>query len=185
MNPSTAEILRAIEAAPSENVVVLPNNKNVIGTAKETPALTKKHVRIVPTRSVQAGVSALLAYSPDAPLDETASNMEDAAAAVSAGAVCKATRDVELDGHRVRRGAYIGLLDDRVVAVASTPAGALDRLLEGRATSGSVVTIYTGDAVSEKDAEGVADRVRAKVPDAEVEVVKGGQPHYDYLVSIE
>jgi hypothetical protein len=185
MNPSTAEILRAIEAAPSENVVVLPNNKNVIGTANETPALTKKHVRIVPTRSVQAGISALLAYSPDTPLDENASNMEDAAASVSAGAVCKATRDVELDGHRVRRGAYIGLLDDRVVAVAPTAAGALDRLIEGRAPSGSVVTIYTGDAVSEEDAKRAVSQVRAKVPDAEVEVIRGGQPHYDYLVSIE
>jgi dihydroxyacetone kinase-like predicted kinase len=185
MNPSTAEILRAIEAAPSEDVIVLPNNKNVIGTAKETPALTNKRVRIVPTRSVQAGISALLAYSPDSPLEENATNMEDAAATVSAGAVCKATRDVELDGHNVRRGAYIGLLDDKVVAVASTPAGALDRLIEGRAPSGSVVTIYTGDAVSEEEAERATSQVRARVPSAEVEVVRGGQPHYDYLVSIE
>lgn len=185
MNPSTAEILRAIEAAPSEDVIVLPNNKNVIGTAREISALTSKRVRIVPTRSVQAGISALLAYSPDAALDENASNMEGAATEVSAGAVCRATRDVELDGHDVRRGIYIGLLDDRVVAVASSPAEALDRLLEGRARSGSVVTIYTGDAVSDEDAQRAASQVRSSAPAAEVEVVRGGQPHYDYLVSIE
>lgn len=185
MNPSTAEILRAIEAAPSDNVIVLPNNKNVIGTAKETPGLSKKQVRVVPTRSVQAGIAALLAFSPDASFDENAGHMQDAAGAVVAGAVCKATRDVTMDGHDVKKDSYIGLLDDEIVATGATPLAALTAAVRGKAGAGSVVTLYSGAGVSGKAAGAAEEKLRQLLPGAELELVNGGQPHYEFLVSIE
>ncbi|MSQ09348.1 MAG: DAK2 domain-containing protein [Dehalococcoidia bacterium] len=185
MNPSTAEILRAIEAAPSDSVIVLPNNKNVIGTAKETPGLTDKQVRIVPTRSVQAGISALLAFSPDAPLDENAGHMQEAAGAVVAGAVCKATRSVIMDGHDVEKDSYIGLLDDEIVATGATPLAALLATITGQAAEGDVVTLYSGVDVAETAAAEAAEEVRRLLPGAELELVAGGQPHYEFLISIE
>jgi dihydroxyacetone kinase-like predicted kinase len=185
MNPSTAEILRAIEAAPSDNVIVLPNNKNVIGTANETPALTGKRVTVVPTRSMQAGIAALLAFSPDATLEENSGHMKEAAAAVSAGAVCAATRDVTMDGVDVRRGDYIGLLDEHVVAKAAAPGEALAGLLKERTKDGSVVTVYYGAGVSRKDAVGALAKLKKLLPGVEIELVPGGQPHYEFLVSIE
>jgi hypothetical protein len=185
MNPSTADLLKAVEAARSDSVLILPNNKNVIGTAGQVPGLTQKHVRVVPTRSMQAGVSALLALSPESALDENAAAMGAAAKDVVAVAVCKSTRDVKMNGRKVSEGDYIGIVGDDIIAAAPGSQEALLASLDRRVTAGSVVTVYYGAGISKAEAEAAAEKLRSSHPGAEVELVEGGQPHYEYLAAVE
>ncbi len=185
MNPSTAELVKAVEAANSDAVVLLPNNKNVVGTARQVQALTKKQVRVVPTRTMQAGIAALLGFSLDASLEANAAEMADAAKAVTAIAVSRSTRDVTLGGVSVRKGEFIAVEGDDIVAAAGRPGDVLVQAVVRHATRADVVTVYNGAGVSEDDAAGVAAEVRRRLPGVEVEVVRGGQPHHEYLASVE
>jgi len=185
MNPSTAELVAAVERAPSDNVILLPNNKNVIGTAKQVRQITSKQVRVVPTRSMQAGIAALLAFSPEAKLDENATAMEVAAKAVTAVAITRSTRDVTLNGVRVRKGDFIGIVGDDIVTAVADTGEALVRALAGTAPEGSIVTVYYGVGVSAQKAEKVTKLLRDELPGREIELINGGQPHYEYLASVE
>ncbi len=185
MNPSVAELVEAVDAAASENVIILPNNRNIVGTAREAASLSDKTVEVVPTATVQEGVAALLAFSPDQPLEANLSAMTDAAGAVLAGGVTRATRDVTLNGRHVNEGDMIGLLGGEVVCCGSEAEQVAIDLVRQRAVDGELVTIYRGDGVAPEDAEEVAAAVREWLGDIEVEVVDGGQPHYPYLIAIE
>ncbi len=146
MNPSTAEILRALDAAGAPEVVVLPNNPNVILSAEQAAEHAGKPTRVVPTRSIPAGIAAMVAYDPGRSAEANAAEMEEAVAAVATGAVTTASRDVELNGLSVRKGAYLGLADGEPVAGGADfekVAGiVVESLLAGSRT---VLTILTGD----------------------------------------
>jgi dihydroxyacetone kinase-like predicted kinase len=184
MNPSTADLLAAIQTAGGEEVVVLPNNSNVIMSAEQAADHASKRVRVVPTRSVQAGLAALVAFDPTVDAEENAAAMAEVAAAVATGAITIASRDVVLDGVAVRKGEWLGLTDDDPVAggevfdeVART---VLSRLLD---EPRGVLTLLTGEELPPLN--GLLDEVRADHPDLEVEVHEGGQPHYPLLLSAE
>ena len=185
MNPSTADLLEAVKRAPSNDVVLLPNNKNVVGTALQVPDLTEKKVSVVPTTDVPSGVAALLAYSPALDRDANVKAMTEAAASIRSGAICRASRDTSLHGKKVELGQVIGVLDDRLVSVGDDVTGVLVDMLATGGADGCLVTLYAGIAVSEEDAQAAAARIGQSVREAEIEVVKGGQPHYDYFVAIE
>ncbi len=184
MNPSTAEILRAVEAAAAPEIVVLPNNPNVVLGAEQAAEHAPKPVRVVPTRSIPAGIAALVAFDGSRSAGENASAMEEALASVATGAVTTASRDVELNGLAVRKGTYLGLSEGEPVAGGEdfdqVAAAVVDLLL---AEFGSVLTIITGEGAPELSRllSGVADRH----PGVEVDVQEGGQPHYHLLLSAE
>ena len=184
MNPSTADILAAIEATPATEVVVLPNNSNVILAAEQAVEHASKPVRVVPSRSVQAGLAAIVRYLPSLPAEENEAAMTEALDEVATGEVTVASRDVELDGVGVRKGAYLGLADGQ--AVASSPdfdevaCAVVERLL---ANGAGVLTILTGDDEPELDA--ILSRIEERHPELELEVHPGGQPHYPLLLSAE
>jgi DAK2 domain fusion protein YloV len=184
MNPSTADILAAIEATPATEVLVLPNNSNVILSAEQAAQLAGKPVRVIPSRSVPAGLAAIVRYLPSLTAAENEAAMLEALGQVATGEVTVASRDVELDGVDVRKGAWLGLADG--AAVASSPdfeevAGAVvDRLLDdGR----EVLTLLTGE--EEPDLRGLLRRVQERHPGVELDVQPGGQPHYPLLLSAE
>ena len=185
MNPSTAGLLDAVNRAPSDNVILLPNNKNIIGTAGQVPGLTEKRVWTVPATNVPSGVAALLAYSPALDPHANVKAMTEAAASVRSGAVCRASRDSSLHGKKVRSGQVIGILDDRLVSVGEDATDVLVDMLAAQELEGCLVTLYTGVAVTDEEAQAGAARIKSRVPGVEVEVVKGGQPHYDYFVAVE
>lgn len=185
MNPSVAEIAAAVEASSADCVIVLPNNKNIVGTARQVRGLTSKTVIIVPTTTVQAGIAALLAFSPDRDAEVNVSAMSEAAAGVTAGAVTRATRDVNMNGRVVKRGDMIGLLNGSIVATGREAGSVAVDLLSHADIDGELITLYRGEEVSGDDAEGVAEALRALLDDVEIEVVDGGQPHYPYLIAIE
>jgi hypothetical protein len=184
MNPSTAEIVAAIDATPAEEVLVLPNNSNVILTAEQAAELSSKPVRVIPSRSVQAGLAAMGRFvSTNAP-EQNEADMLDALASVRTGEVTVASRDVELDGVEIRKGAYLGLVDDTaVVADDDLQTVALDVI--GRVLDGDhgLLSILTGEGAP--PVEPLLAAVNAAHPDVEVEVHDGGQPHYPLLVVAE
>jgi len=184
MNPSTADILAAVERANAAEVVVLPNNGNVIMTAEQAAANAAKVVRVVPTRSIQAGLAALVAFDPSLPADENVGAMQETLDSVVTGAVTIASRDVQLNGVAVRAGKWLALAEGEPVAGGETFDDAARAVLETllREPRG-VVTLLTGEEAPKLDAL-LAD-LRATHPEVELDVHDGGQPHYALLVAAE
>lgn len=186
MNPSVGELAAAIRRAPSDEVVVLPNNKNVIGTAKQAGDLGDKRVRVVPTKTVQAGITALLAFSPEQEIEVNTEAMRQAAAAVRAGAVTRATRGTKVEGTHVPAGRLIGILDDEIVASGPDLSSvALELMRHVDAEEVELVTLYQGADASAEEAARVGDAIRRDFSQLEVEVLEGGQPHYPLLIAVE
>ena len=185
MNPSVGDLLEAVEQAPSDNVLLLPNNKNVVGTAGEVPGLTSKNVRVIPTVSMQHGIAAMLALTPDDDIDSNAAAMNEAFETIQDGAVFQATRDVSIGGVDVIEGQYTGLVGGTVRCCGEDLEAVLIETVSGSAEEGSLLTLYWGGDVNEEQANGIAARLEETVPGIEVEAVDGGQPHYEFLVSIE
>jgi uncharacterized protein len=186
MNPSTAEILEAVESTASDQVIILPNNKNILMAAQQAAEVSAKQVRVVPTHTIPQGVAALLALDHDAPIDENAEAMFASSRDVITGEVTKATRDVEFNGIQVREGDAIGLLEDELVVDASSYEEAVRWLLaEAELEDRELVTLYYGEQVEATQAEELMDLLSGLYPDLEFEVVDGGQPYYPYIISIE
>jgi DAK2 domain fusion protein YloV len=184
MNPSTADLLAAIEAVQAAEVVVLPNNGNVIMSAEQAADHASKKVRVVPTTSLQAGLAALVAFDATRDAEANAAEMREAIESVATGAVTIASRDVELNGVAVRKGKWLGLADGHPVAGGDTfdevAHAVLGRLL---AEPRGVLTLLTGEDPQPLDAQ-LAEQA-AEYPDVELDVHAGGQPHYALLLSAE
>ena len=186
MNPSVGQILEAVEAAPSDNVIFLPNNGNIVQAARQAAAISEKNMHVVPSASIPQGVAALLEFNPHKPTDETAADMELGLSNVRTGEVCLAVRQVELNGVAVEEGQVIGILDRELVVAGDAPSDVLLALLErAEVEEGQLVTLYYGDPISEEEAEQAAADVEEAIPGVEIETVDGGQPYYHYVVSIE
>jgi DAK2 domain fusion protein YloV len=184
MNPATADILAALEAAPASDVVVLPNNKNVIMSAEQAADHSSKTVRVVPTVSIQAGLAAMVAFDPAKSAEENAAEMVEAVDAVATGAVTIASRDVEMNGVEVRKGTWLGLADGEAVAGGESfdevAHAVIERML---AEPRGVLTLLTGE--EPPSLEAVLSDVEARHPEVELEVHEGGQPHYALLLAAE
>jgi DAK2 domain fusion protein YloV len=186
MNPSTQEILAAFEDLPCDKVVILPNNKNVVLAANQAVELSVKKVAVVPTVSVPQGIAAMLALDPTAEVEKTAAAMASAMSDVRTGELTTATRSVEIDGVKVEEGQVIGLLDGRLATAGDElEKTLLDVLSQSNPESSELITLYFGEDLAQKDADELADHVRKAYPGKEVEVVHGGQPHYQVILSIE
>jgi DAK2 domain fusion protein YloV len=184
MNPSTAALVEAIESTPAAEVVVLPNNSNVILSAEQAADLVDKPVTVVPTDSLLAGLAAMLAFDPDRPATENAAAMNEVLDEVKTGEVTIASRDVEMNGVSVRKGAWLGLADGKAVAGGAdfddVAAAVAERLLE---EPRSVMTLLTG--ADEPELDSLLERIQERHPDLELDVQAGGQPHYPLLLSAE
>ncbi len=186
MNPSTADILEAVEALPSEEIIILPNNKNIIMAAQQAAEMSHKHVALVPTRSVPQGIAALLMLDQTTTLDENVATMLEAAQAIESGEVTYAVRDVQLNGVTVHKGDAIGLLNGQLAVSGAGYDEVVERLLEKlELDERELVTLYYGEGVEPTEAEALAERLGKRYPDLEFEVVRGGQPHYPYLIAVE
>ena len=185
-NPSVRELSQAIEAVESEAVILLPNHPNVVPAAAQAAVLSEGRARVVEARSMPQGIAALLAFVDGRSVDQNVSDMESALAAVRTGEVCLAERDARMDGRDVGEGEVIGLLDRKLVAAGGEPADVLASLLRlSEVSSDDLVTIYWGEPVSEDDADATLEKIEEQFPGAEIEVVRGGQHGYHYIVSIE
>ena len=187
MNPATEDILAAIQSVPAKTVFVLPNNKNIIMAAEQAEKLADRQVIVLPTRTVPMGITALLNFDPSVNAETNTINMMAAADKVSTGLITYAARDSEYDGKRIKKGEIMALENGKIVSTSNDITKATYRLARGMCKKdSSFVTIISGCDVSDEDAEKVTEIVKAKCPNhVEVSHIRGGQPVYYYMISVE
>ena len=187
MNPSTESILKEIKKVPAHTVFVLPNNKNIIMAAQQCIGLTEKTVVVIPTASIPQGVSAMMAVDPDmSDADAIAKAMTDAAQCVSTAQITYAARNSDFDGFDIHEGDYLALLDGKLLGTDRDVSALLDELSDEAASrEAEFITVFYGEDVNEEDARKACDAFTRKCPDAEVNLICGGQPVYYYIISIE
>lgn len=186
MNPSTQDLVAAIEEAPGDKIIILPNNSNIILTAEQAQAMAEKTVLVVPSKTVPQGISAVLAFDQGATLDENYAAMLSAIQQIVTMEITQAVRTVQVNGLTVQKGQFIGLLngdlkiaDDDLSTVAKGLIGSL--LVDEY----EIMTIYCGQDISLAQGQALADEFQELYPDLEFEVIDGGQPHYHYIISAE
>lgn len=186
MNPSTEEILHALENLPTDKIIILPNNKNIVMAAQTAASVTVKKVAVIPAKTVPQGFSAMLRLVGDADFDHVVEEMNEAITEVETGEVTVATRTVEINGVDVKSGEVIALLNGKLVNASPTLEEACTRLLESANTADRErITIFYGSNISRNDVNRITDGIRNQYPNHEIEVHEGGQPHYQFIFMIE
>jgi len=186
MNPSVRELLQAVESAPSDNIILLPNNKNIVSAASQVRSLTSKKVKVIPTRNIPQGIAAFLAFNYEENLEQNAKTMEETINKVRAIEVTRAVRGTHLNGLEIRKGQYIAILNDEDLIARADKIGdvILEALGKAGAEKSGIVTVYYGAEIKGAEAQEIAQEIRDRYH-TEVEVVYGGQPHYNYIISLE
>jgi hypothetical protein len=187
MNPSVRDILQAVESVPSNNVIVLPNNKNIVLTANQVQGLTSKKVAVVPSRTVPQGIAALLAFNFEGSVEDNTRVMETSMDRVKTVEITRAVRTTKYNGIRIRRGQYIAIVNDETIVTAGQDATLvlMNALAKIGCDNASMITVYYGADIKEKEGETLLEVIRTKFPQPQSELVHGGQPHYQYMVSVE
>ncbi|HEX6799486.1 MAG TPA: DAK2 domain-containing protein [Ktedonobacterales bacterium] len=186
MNPSTQDLLDAVEACPSQQVILLPNNGNVVMSARQVEQLTAKQVHVVPTDTMPQGIAAMLAFNYEADFATNCQAMDAAYAQVQTAEITRAVRSVQLDGISVTEGDVIGLVNGRLVTAGTDlEAVVRDTLARVQVERYEIVTVYYGADVTRAEAEAMAQRIKEQYPQQEIEIVEGGQPFYAYIISAE
>jgi DAK2 domain fusion protein YloV len=186
MNPSTQEILAAFENLPTDKVIILPNNKNIVMAAKAAAELTVKQVAVIPSRTIPQGLAAMLSFERDGDFEELIEGMGEALESVQSGEITTATRTVEIDGVQVKEGQIIVLHNGKLVAAAADLWEGCQAFLEhAEAADCEIITLFFGETLSKRAASEIADQIREAYDHLEVEIQEGGQPHYQFIISME
>jgi len=186
MNPSTKDILQAVKSVSSDKVIILPNNKNVVLTAEQVQSLTDKSIGVVPTKTIPQGVAALLAFDYEADFETNVEIMKEAKSSVKTIEVTRAVRSTQLNGLSIKKKQAIGLLDGDLLAAGNNTIDVLNKMLAKiDLKRAEIATIYYGTDTDTTEAEQVSASIREEYPQLQVEIVRGGQPYYNYIVSIE
>lgn len=186
MNPSIEELLAAVEAAPSANVIILPNNGNVILSAQQVAGLTQKQMYVVPTDTLPQGIAAMSSFNFESDFATNCTTMAEAAKSIQTAEITTAVRSVQIGGVRVREGDYIGLVNGNLtVAGHDMVQVTRDTLQRMNMERYEIVTLYYGEDVSEQQAQATAQHIKECYSHLELQVVNGGQPYYAYIISAE
>jgi hypothetical protein len=186
MNPSTKDILDAFENLPTDRIIILPNNKNIILAAQQAKDVTVKKVYLVPSRSIPQGLAAMMHLNPDGETEAVAARMTKAVEDVKTIEVTTSTRTVEIDGVAVEEGHVIALVNGKLAVSAETVETAcLGALEKTKAADYELITLFYGIDLSSMEANRIADVIRAAYPSQEIELQDGGQPHYQFIISVE
>ena len=187
MNPSTDDILQAVQSVPAKTVFVLPNNKNIIMAAEQAASLADREVVVLPTRTIPQGITAMLNFDPDSDAKQNTINMNIASQSVQTGSVTFAARDSDFDGHKIKEGEILALENGKLAFTSNSIEKAAVKLAKNMVNKDTnFITVIYGEGVSDEDAEAVCEGIRAKVGKAiEVSALKGDQPVYYYFISVE
>jgi dihydroxyacetone kinase-like predicted kinase len=187
MNPSTEDLLQAAEGLPHENIIILPNNKNIILAARQAAELADKHLHVIETRSVPEGIAAMLGFNNDANVEQNIRSMIAAYQDISTAEVTRAVRDVALNGIEVKEGDLIGMINGQLRCRGDDLAKLVEQILEliDPDEETEVFTLYYGEPVQTEEAELLLERLMPAFPQHDIELLSGGQPHYHYLISAE
>lgn len=186
MNPSAETISKAIDRAPSDNVFVFPNNKNIILAAEQAAEFSDKNVVVIPSRSFPQGITGVLAYNPDLGFDENKERMQSAIATVKTGQVTSAVRASTVSGKNIQKGEVIGIQDGEITCHNADMSETCNELIDGMVTDDdSIITIFYGEDIKKEDAEALAEKIEDKYEDFDIELQYGGQPVYYYIFAVE
>ena len=186
MNPSTQDILEAVNKVPAETVLVLPNNKNIIMAAQQVDELTPKHVVVIPSKTVPQGVTAMLNFNPEGTVEENTEAMTESLSTVDTMQITYAARNSDFDGHDIHEGDYLAIYGSSLFGTSQDIKVLLRALAEKVRDSGKeFITIYYGEDIKEKHAQKTADLFSNICPHADVNLLRGGQPVYYYMISAE
>ena len=186
MNPSTYEIVKAINKLECDKILLLPNNKNIILTANQAKKIVKKEVYVIPTTTIPQGITSVLNYNPDLNLEENLNNMEKTISSIKTGEITNAVRDANLLVGEIKKGAFIGMSDGKVRTITDNIIDAVIELVRDMITgSEEVITFYFGESTTKEDNKNIQSKLKKYFPKLEIEFHKGGQPLYPYIFSIE
>ncbi|MGN0435264.1 MAG: DAK2 domain-containing protein [Wujia sp.] len=187
MNPSTEDVLSAIEKVNADNIFVLPNNKNIILAANQAADIEEeKNIIVIESKTIPQGIGAMIGFEPESSVEENLESMKESMSLVKTGQVTYAVRDTSIDGKDIKTGDYMGISDSGIVAVGTDITEVVKELVESMSDGTSeLLSVYYGEEVSEEEANSLIDALSEKYPDYEVELHKGGQPVYYYIVSLE
>ena len=186
MNPSTEDFVKAIERANARNIILLPNNKNIVMAAQQAAEVSETPTVVVPTKSITQGISTLLMFNPDQTIEENQQAMSEYAQTVDYGQITNAIRDTQIEAIQIKKDDYMGILNGDIVLAHADLAQALEDLVEQMVDEDSeLVTVIVGEDGDEATVEAVEDQVLARYPDLEFEVIQGDQPVYHYFVSVD
>ncbi len=187
MNPSTEDMLNAIDKVNADNIFILPNNKNIILAANQARSLVKdKKIIVIPTKTVPQGITAVINYVPDLSVGENEETMLIETQAVSTGQVTYAVRDTVIDGQEIRQGDFMGLGDHGILSVGSAISKVAFEMVEAMMSEGKeLISVYYGEEISQEDAEKLKERIAERFPECDIELQYGGQPIYYYIISAE
>ena len=186
MNPSTKDILDAFESLPTDKIIILPNNKNIVLAAQQAKEVTTKSVYVVPSKTIPQGLAAMLQLDPGGDVEKIVEKMTRALESVVTGEVTIATRSVEIDGVTVKDGQVIALLNGKLaVSSDNLEHACLEFMEKARAAEYELITLFYGEDMPHAEANRIADLIREHYSKQEVEVQEGGQPHYQFIISIE
>ena len=187
MNPSTEDMLNAIDAVNADTIFIMPNNKNIILAADQAKAMTEdKNIVVIPSKTIPQGISAIISYLPDKTADENEAAMREAMKNIRTGSVTYAVRDTKIDGKEIRMGDYMGLDDHTIQSVGTdlfeTSVGLIESMID---EDSELISIYYGEEADEASAQAIADAIMEKFDSVDVEIHNGGQPIYYYIASVE
>jgi DAK2 domain fusion protein YloV len=186
MNPSVEDLAKAVNSIPCNDILILPNNSNIVMTAGHVQEIVDKHVHVVPTQSVPEGLAALISFSDEKPLEENAQKMAERSRAVTTGEITYAVRSTKIGEFDIQEGDIIGLVNGEIVTFNSSPEAVIEDTIRKVPQAGeSLITVYYGSDVAANTAQDLLNRLEKAFPDAEVELYYGGQPLYYYLFSVE
>ena len=186
MNPSTEELLDAVRSMPVDQIIILPNNKNIVLAANQVSTLTDKTIRVIPSRSVPQGLGALASFNRDASFDDNVQKMTQALDDVQSIEITEAVRNVELSGISVVAGDLLGMVNDELVASGTDLVDIVTRTLRTlQDTDPELLTVFIGEGATDAATDALRETATAIFPDAEIEIIEGNQPHYQYLIAVE
>lgn len=187
MNPSTEDMLNAIDKVNADSIFIFPNNKNIILAANQAQSLVKdKKIIVIPTKTVPQGITAVINYVPDLSVEENTETMLSEIEAVATGQVTYAVRDTHIDGREIRQGDFMGLGDHGILSVGTSISGVTLELVDAMMTpEKELISVYYGEEIDKDDAEKLSERLAEKYPDCDIELQYGGQPIYYYIISAE
>ncbi|HDA3591133.1 TPA: fatty acid kinase catalytic subunit FakA [Staphylococcus aureus] len=186
MNPSTEDIVKVIEQSKCKRAIILPNNKNILMASEQAASIVDAEAVVIPTKSIPQGISALFQYDVDATLDENKAQMADSVNNVKSGSLTYAVRDTKIDGVEIKKDAFMGLIEDKIVSSQSDQLTTVTELLnEMLAEDSEILTVIIGQDAEQTVTDNMINWIEEQYPDVEVEVHEGGQPIYQYFFSVE
>ncbi|HDB4008576.1 TPA: fatty acid kinase catalytic subunit FakA [Staphylococcus aureus] len=186
MNPSTEDIVKVIEQSKCKRAIILPNNKNILMASEQAASIVDAEAVVIPTKSIPQGISALFQYDVDATLEENKAQMADSVNNVKSGSLTYAVRDTKIDGVEIKKDAFMGLIEDKIVSSKSDQLTTVTELLnEMLAEDSEILTVIIGQDAEQAVTDNMINWIEERYPDVEVEVHEGGQPIYQYFFSVE